>query len=265
MILSIENLSFSYPRRPVLKGFTFAAESGQCVCLLGENGAGKTTLFRCLTGGLRGHTGRILLDGAPLGGLSVRELSRRLAYIPQASAPAFNYSVLDTVLMGLNPHLRRLGSPGRREEGVALQALERVGIEHLAASGLAQISGGERQLALIARALAQKSPLLLMDEPTANLDYARQHSIMGLMRALAREGYLVLLSTHNPEHALLYGTHALVLRDGVAAAYGPPAATLTEEVLSDLYSMPIALRHVQTPGGDMPVCLPYDSDQHSTE
>ena len=167
MSIDVRELSFAYGRRQVLRNVTFRAEPGQLVAVLGPNGAGKSTLFRCILGFLPRYRGDIALGGHALRSLDRRALARLAAYIPQTSAPVYNYTVRDTVLMGADP----FHAPGRRQQETADRALEQLGIQDLWDRGVNEISGGERQLALIARAMAQQARILLMDEPTASLDY----------------------------------------------------------------------------------------------
>jgi len=254
--LEVRNLQFAYKCTNVLKGVDFSADSGQCVCLLGENGAGKTTLFRCLLGLLSGYQGDIYVDGVDSTKLSAREIAKRIAYIPQAHAPVFNYTVFETVLMGTNVLTHGLRNPGRSERASVEQMLELLNISHLAERGFAELSGGERQLVLIARALAQKSHILVMDEPTANLDYGNQFGVMRQVKQLAKNGYLIVLSTHNPEHALLYADKVLVLKDGKAIIYGEPEAVLDPAAIKTIYGVSVELKRVFTSTGDVPVFVP---------
>ena len=256
MTLEVKNLQFAYKKNPVLTGVDFSAESGQCVCLLGQNGAGKTTLFRCLLGLLGNYHGEIYLDGIKGAHLTARQLAKMIAYIPQAHAPMFNYNVFETVLMGTNILRDKLRSPGRDERGIAWEMLELMNITHLAERGYAEISGGERQLALIARALAQKSRILVMDEPTANLDYGNQFRVMRQVQQLAKQGYLVVLSTHNPEHALLYADKVLVLKEGVAMMYGEPEDVLSPALIERVYGVSVDIHRISAPWGDTPVFVP---------
>lgn len=256
MMLEVRDLRFAYKKHEVLKGVDFSAGAGECVCLLGENGAGKTTLFRCLLGFLNGYRGEICIDGINGKQLSIRETAKKIAYIPQAHAPTFNYSVFETVLMGTNTQVEKLGTPGASEREIAAEMLEMMNINHLAERGYAEISGGERQLTLIARALAQKSRILIMDEPTANLDYGNQFRVMRQVRRLAKKGYLIILSTHNPEHALLYADKVLVLKEGRAAMYGQPASVLNPMVIERIYGVSVELQTMQASWGNVPVFVP---------
>ena len=256
MTLEVRDLHFAYKNNPVLKGVDIAADAGQFVCVLGENGAGKTTLFRCLLGLLEDYSGDVYVDGVNSKKLSAREIARKVAYIPQAHAPVFNYTVFETVLMGTNVFTNGLRTPGRSERDTTELMLELMNIAHLADRGFAELSGGERQLTLIARALAQKSRILVMDEPTANLDYGNQFHVMRQVRQLAKSGYLVVLSTHNPEHALLYADMALVLKEGKAMMFGEPEEILTPELIKKIYGVTVELQKMPASWGEVPVFVP---------
>lgn len=249
MEIEVQNLTFSYGKQPVLQDVSFSVQKGTLTAVLGTNGAGKSTLFRCLLGFLTPQAGEIRLSGRPLSAYSRREAAEKIAYIPQSSEPIFNYTVLDTVLMGTTGTMNVLQRPGRRQQETAMQALQRLGIEALAQRGIGTISGGERQLALIARALVQNAEILIMDEPTANLDYGNQQRVLAQIRALTARGYTVLLSTHNPEHALHYAHRVLALQDGHIAADGPTETALTPQLLQTLYGIQAILAEVPTDHG----------------
>ena len=256
MNLSVQNLSFSYGEREVLKDISFTAEKGEFLSVLGPNGAGKSTLFKCILGLLRGCSGTIAIGGEALSSMSRRELSRRIAYIPQISKPAFGYTVLDMVLMGAARQLPPFAQPHRAQIMAAMDALERVGAAHLAERDFIHLSGGEQQLTLIARAIAQQAAILLMDEPTSALDYGNQLRVLRLVRELADEGYAVLLSTHNPQHALTFATRILALSGGRVAALGAPQDVLTRGIVSSLYGVDVAF--ADTAGGRVLVPLMTD-------
>ena len=256
MTLEVKNLEFAYKKSPVLKGVDFSAEAGQCICVLGKNGAGKTTLFRCLLGFLHNYQGEITLDGEDSKLMSARETAKRIAYIPQSYAPTFNYTVFEMVLMGTNILTGRFRTPGLQERKEVGKTLELMNIQRLAERGFAELSGGERQLTLIARALAQKSRILIMDEPTANLDYGNQLRVMRQVKELAKSGYLIILSTHNPEHALLYADLVLVLKKGRALMFGEPETVLTPAAIKEIYGVNVELQRVGTQWGEVPVFVP---------
>ena len=248
MEIEVQNLTFSYGKQPALREVSFSVQKGTLTAVLGANGAGKSTLFRCLLGFLTPQAGEIRLSGRPLSAYSRRETAEKIAYIPQSWEPIFNYTVLDTVLMGTTGTMNVLQRPGRRQQEAAVQALQRLGIEALAQRGIGTISGGERQLALIARALVQNAEIL-MDEPTANLDFGNQQRVLAQIRALAARGYTVLLSTHNPEHALRYAHRILALQGGHIAADGPTETALTPQLLQTLYGIQAILAEVPTDRG----------------
>lgn len=255
MILTVENLSFAYGKSaPVLRSVSFAAESGDFLSVLGANGAGKSTLFRCLLGGLEGYTGTISLDGRDVRTMTRRELAACIAYIPQIHRPAFGYSVLDVTLMGLTRYLSPFRSPSKELEAQALAALERMGVAHLAGRGFGTLSGGEQQLVLIARALCQQSDILVMDEPTSSLDYGNQLRVLEQVSALSQQGYTVLLSTHDPQHALRFSRRVLALSGGTVAAEGDTRTVLTPELIRRLYGVSAAL--LDTEHG--PVLIPTE-------
>ena len=249
MKLKMDGICKSFGSNEVLKSVGFQLSEGEICALLGENGAGKSTLFRCLLGFLTPQAGEIRLSGRPLSAYSRRETAEKIAYIPQSSEPIFNYTVIDTVLMGTTGTMNVLQRPGRRQQEAAMQALQRLGIEALAQRGIGTISGGERQLALIARALVQNAEILIMDEPTANLDFGNQQRVLAQIRALTARGYTVLLSTHNPEHALRYAHRILALQDGHIAADGPTETALTPQLLQTLYGIQAILAEVPTDRG----------------
>ena len=255
MSLTVENLSFRYEKHEVLHEITFTAQAGELLAILGPNGVGKTTLFKCVMGLERRYTGMILADGVDLSALSPRERAHRVAAIPQAHPLSFRYSAFDMVLMGTSHSLSPFAVPGERERGLARDAMERVNIAHLADRPFDHLSGGEQQLVFIARALAQQAKILLMDEPTASLDYGNRLLVLQVARDLAREGYTVLLSTHDPQHALWFADRALALKEGRMLALGTPRKIVTADLLQQLYGRRIEL--VETEQG--PVLVPREA------
>ena len=245
MNLCVQKLSFSYGEHRVLSDVSFSLESGEFLSVLGPNGVGKSTLFRCILGLLGGYTGAITCDGSDMRGMSRREMAQKIAYIPQINRPTFGYTVLDTVLMGTTRQLSVFAQPGKAQIGQAMAALERVGAAQLAHRDFTHLSGGEQQLVLVARAIAQQAQILVMDEPTSALDYGNQLRVLQLVRELAGEGYAVLLSTHNPQHALTFASRILALSGGAVAALGAPQEVLTRELVSRLYGVSVAFEDTQ--------------------
>jgi iron complex transport system ATP-binding protein len=209
-------------------------------------------------GFLKAGEGQILIDGADINSIGRRALAERMAYVPQTATPVFNHTVLETVLMGLSGHIGFGRAPKAAHAAAALETLDNLGIAHLKDRGCMEISGGERQLAFLARALVQNARILIMDEPTANLDYGRQHSALERARALAASGYTIVTSTHNPEHAFLYATKVLALYGSRIVADGKPSEVLTEELIEKLYGIGVRLHDVPSNDGSKTVriCLP---------
>lgn len=256
MSVDVRDLSFSYGKQALLQKVSFSAQAGEVIAVLGPNGVGKSTLFRCMLGFLKPQAGEILAEGKPLSAYSQKELAKQIAYIPQSYSPAFDYTVKESVLMGLTAQLGLFASPGRQEEEKALSILESLGMGDLADRSCAKISGGERQLMLLARALIQEARVLLMDEPTASLDYGNSCRVMERVRALGRAGYTVIFSTHDPNQALHYASRVLAMEAGSILADGRPEAVLTEETLSRLYRVQVAVRTVEEGGRTHRVLLP---------
>ena len=256
MSIEVKNLRFCYGARPVIGDVSFTAEKGELLAVLGPNGVGKSTLFRCLLGFLKPVSGEILVDGKELGAYSRRELAKKLAYIPQSHTPAFDHTVLDSVLMGMTAQLGVFEQPGQAQREKALQMLRALGMEKLADRGCMKISGGERQLMLLARALVQDASMLIMDEPTANLDYGNSCRVMERVKKLGQNGYTIIFSTHDPYQAFSYATKVLALKDGGVMAVGATETVLTEEVLSKLYGIPVARCEMETAFGRKTICMP---------
>ena len=262
MGIDVRSLSFSYGGAPVLRDLSFSTRGGEVIALLGPNGVGKSTLFRCLLGFLKPTAGEILVSGRGLSSYSRRGLAREIAYIPQSHSPTFNYTVRESVLMGVTARLGPLENPTEEQQSLVMQTLSQLGIAHLAGRGSQNISGGERQLMLIARALVQDARVLIMDEPTANLDYGNSYRVMERIARLGSEGYTVLFSSHDPNQAFRYATRVLALKDGTLLADGAPARVLTEPVLSALYGVSVAVRSVAVGGVSHTVSIPCGAGEN---
>ena len=253
MIVEVKSLSFSYGKHHVLKGVDFVANAGEMLDFLGPNGVGKTTLFNCILGLRNNYDGKILIDGESVRSMRPIDLAQRVAYVPQSHNPAFGYSVYDMVLMGTTPQISGASMPGIREAEQAEHALETLDIAHLHDRPYTEISGGERQLTLIARALAQKTSVIIMDEPTANLDYGNSLRVLTKVKELAHEGYTIIRSTHNPDHAFLFADRVAALSGGCITALGTPQAAITSDLLYKLYGVDVTIE--RTANGSF-ACVP---------
>ena len=254
MKIEVTNLSFSYGNHKVLEHVSFHADQGMFLSVLGPNGVGKSTLFKCLLGILRPNTGNIILDGQNIQKLTPKQLAEKIAYIPQLHHQDLPYTVLDMVLMGTAAGLRKFCSPGNTEVAEAEQALNRLGFLHLKDRSYAHISGGERQLVLIARALVQKARILVMDEPSSSLDFGNRIKVMQTMQALSKEDYLVIQSTHDPDQAFLYSDRIFALHEGQVLAYGTPSKVITPELISKLYNIEVEICSLHD--DEIRFCLP---------
>lgn len=254
MNLSVHSLYFSYQAAPLLRDLDFSLDTGSFVCVLGKNGAGKSTLFQCILNLQKNYTGMISLDGQNVKALKEKELAKSIAYIPQLHKQSFPFSVFDTVLMGTAASLSPFSTPKEAQKEAAMEALHLMGMEKYASRSFSHLSGGEQQMVLIARALAQKAPILIMDEPCSNLDYGNQIRLLKKLKQLSALGYLVLLSTHNSEHAFLFADKVLVLHNGTAMTPGKPQEVLTASLLEEIYNIPIQL--YTSSDVPQPVCIP---------
>lgn len=242
MNLLVDKVGFNYNCFPVLRDVSFQVEAGSLVCVLGSNGAGKSTLFKCILGFLHPQQGTILLAGENIASMPPQVLAGKTAYIPQGQAGHFSYSSLEIVLMGTTANKGVFFSPGRKHEEQAAEALERLGIGKLTYRNFSHLSGGERQMVLIARAMAQQVKILIMDEPCSGLDYGNQIRVMECVKELSRQGYLILLSTHSPEQAFLYADFALVLAEGKNRCFGKPEEILSDELFEEIYGVRVRPR-----------------------
>jgi len=242
MILELRAMSCGYGRRKVLTDVNLTVSLGENVCLLGPNGVGKTTLFRTILGAIQPMAGEVFIDGKSIAHQSRRQRARLMAYVPQAHTAPFPFHVMDVVLTGRTAHIPLTSAPSRHDEDVARAALSRMGIADLADRPYTELSGGERQLVLIARALAQEPRVLIMDEPSSHLDFGNQARLLALIRSLTQEGDLaVLMSSHFPNHAFACATRVGLIKDGRLIALGDPRTVLTEASLESIYGVPVRI------------------------
>jgi iron complex transport system ATP-binding protein len=239
--LAGRGLSIGYRDRVVGRALDVELKQGEVLALLGPNGSGKTTLLKTLLGVLAPLAGAVEIASRPIAAFAAAERARHIAYVPQSHAPTFAFTVETVVLMGRSAHGNLFSAPSAADRQVATRALERFGIAPLAARPYTMISGGERQLVLLARALAQEPQFIVLDEPTASLDFGNQGKVMNEIRALAAAGHGVLFTTHDPNHALRSADRAFLIRDGQRLAEGRVRDVLTRARLQDLYRAPIEM------------------------
>jgi iron complex transport system ATP-binding protein len=238
-LLEARALCIGHGRKALGQPIDLALHEGEILCLLGPNGCGKTTLFRTLLGLLPALGGQIALHGTALHATDRATRARLIGYVPQAAPMPFAYRVLDLVAMGRAAHLGLLATPTGKDMAIAHACLEQLGIAGLAARTVTTLSGGERQLVLVARALAQQPRLLVMDEPTASLDFGNQLRILDVARALADTGICILISTHQPQHALQVADRIALMAEGGLLAVGPASQVATATRLSQLYGVDV--------------------------
>lgn len=256
-MMRVENLGFGHGNRLVGTLPSLEVHPRQLTVILGPNGVGKTTLFRTMLGLQPALSGYVFIDRVDLVLSSRQEIARQVAYVPQGNSIVFSFRVLDVVLMARAPRLPAFAAPGRQDRAAAMAALEAVGIGHLAGRLYSEVSGGERQLALIARALAQETVYLVLDEPTASLDYGNQYRVLDLIADLARRGKGVILSTHQPDHALRLADQVVLMMPGGGIEIGAPGRVLTSERLKATYGLDVAIRNVPDIGRDVIIPLGY--------
>jgi iron complex transport system ATP-binding protein len=259
MTLRVVDLAFGYAGKPVGTGVNFSLCPGAVLCLLGPNGSGKTTLFKTILGLLEPQAGRVEIGGADISHWSRAQIARRMGYVPQAQNSHFPFTVLETVLMGRTAHIGLFASPSHHDIAVADQVLGMLNIEHLRDAAYTEISGGERQLTLIARALAQEPAILVMDEPTASLDFGNQTLVLTKLRQLAGQDMAIIFSSHDPDHAFQCATDVALLHHGRLVQHGPAAQVITPANLKQLYDIDVEI--VELAGGGhaghpLHVCVP---------
>lgn len=255
VIYEVNNLVFFYNANSakILDGITFSVPEGSVLSILGPNGAGKSTLLNCMSGTLTPQSGTVMLSGRNLGSMKPKEIARLMSYVPQEQLPTFGYTVLDFVVMGLAFKIGLFERPSKADYELAEAALEKTGIIHLKNKSIRELSGGERQQAVIARAIVGSPKVILFDEPTAHLDFGNQLRTLRIIKKLAADGFSAVVTTHNPDHAVLLGGQAVLLCKQGRFACGSTEEILTEQRLREMYETDILLRRMEEVGRS--VCI----------
>ena len=249
-MLEVRDLRAGYSAdNEIVHGISFSLADGEFCCIIGANGCGKTTTLKTVLGLLPRLGGEVLINGRETAQMRERELALHFAYIPQIHQLPFPYRVKDMVLMGRTPHMARLAAASADDKRVAYAALCQMAIEDLADKSYTELSGGQQQLVLIARALAQQPDIMVMDEPTASLDFGNQQLVLSRMRGLADCGTSVLMVTHDPAHAFYCADRAIVLHEGVILKDGAPADVITAETMLEIYNTEVRVDRVDVGEG----------------
>lgn len=256
MKLEIKNLTGGYGNKMIIRDFSTAVETGDILCLLGPNGVGKTTLFKSILGFLKMQGGEISLDGKNMEKFSWAEQARIIGYVPQSSNPPFPFSVIDVVVMGRTAHLGMFGTPGKKDFQKAYEVLEQLQIVHLAENAFTELSGGERQMVMIARALVQQPAFIMLDEPTASLDFGNQAKVLQRILSLSKNGIGIIMTTHYPDHAFLCDGKVVLLQRGDTYHTGHAGEVLTEENLTKAYGVKVRIIQSEMDGITMRFCAP---------
>ena len=254
-IFELKNVSFSYhsSERKVLEGVNLDIHEGNIVSVLGRNGAGKSTLLGCMLGLLKPQEGEIFLSGRNLRNMTERDIASVAGFVPQNHTPVYGHTVSDFVLMGCASRIGFFSRPGKKDKDDTEAALMEMGIEHLADRPYTELSGGERQQAIIARAIVTKPRIVLFDEPTAHLDFGNQLRVLRIIKDLADKGFAVVITTHNPDHAMLLGGHTAIIDGEGHLISGKTAELFTEEALKNVYGSDLRLKYIDEFGRN--ICI----------
>lgn len=235
MIFKIENLSGGYGKKEICKHISCNLNHGEILCILGQNGCGKSTFFKLILSIIKKSTGEIFFENKPITSLNEREKAKIIAYIPQQHNPLFDFSVLDVVLFGRTSYFKNFGSPLQYDIDFARESLKKLGILHLENENYTRLSGGQRQLVLIARAIAQDAKILILDEPTANLDYANAINVINIIKNLALQGYIIIMASHKIDEVFECGDKVVLMKNGEIFLQGKTKDVLTSKNLFEIY------------------------------
>lgn len=237
MLLKVDNIRVDYGKKTVLEHLSFELQQQEVLCILGANGVGKTTLYNAILGFKKIKEGSIFLEGTAIENLNRKEFAKQVAYVPQFSNTFFSFKVIDVVVMGRNPYMKQFEEPSKEDYDIAIKALEVLGIEKLSHHDFTQLSGGERQLVLIARALTQQPKLMIMDEPTSSLDFGNAIKLLSQIIQLKKENMGILITSHSPQQTAAYATKVLMIKDGKVFKYGAPSDVISNDSIYELYNI----------------------------
>jgi len=257
MNLDIINVSCGYGKSTIVKDISMSVESGEILCLLGPNGVGKTTFFKTILGFLKLQTGKILLDGQDINNWSKKKLAESIGYVPQAHTPPFPFSVIDVIIMGRTAHIGMFESPSKKDKEIAEESMNTLNITYLKDKIYTEISGGERQMVLIARALTQQPKILVMDEPTSNLDFGNQVKVLEEINKLSQKGLGIIMTSHFPDHAFLCCTKVALMQKNNIFTIGTVDEVVTEENLKMAYGVDVKITSaINNKGEKVKSCVP---------
>ncbi len=258
MKLELRDVACGYSdKKNILEHVSFEVNTGEICCILGPNGVGKTTLFKTILRLMKATGGSILLDGEDISKLSPFQMAQAMAYVSQYHVPPFPYVVKDVVMLGRISSVRYFGQPSKRDYEIAEQAMEDMGIRHLREAVYTDISGGERQLVMVARALAQEPRFLVLDEPTASLDYGNMVRVMQKIKNLSGKGYGIIMTTHNPDQAFMCESKVALLQRNAPVKFGNAADVVTRKNLYDAYKVDVRVVEFATKEGKrVRLCAP---------
>lgn len=255
MLMEVKDLTCGYNDKYILKDVSFSVGKGELWCILGPNGVGKTTLFKTILGILKAKGGNVFIGGEEINKWSEKQLAKLIAYVPQVHVPPFPFKVIDVVMMGRNPHLS--GKMSDKDLSVVEDAINLLDIEYLKDSPYTEISGGERQLVLIARAIAQETDILILDEPASNLDFGNQVKVINYLRKLVKKGKTIIMTSHFPDNAFLSESKTILLGRNNFFKVGKGSDILTEDILKDVYNVNSKIIDINE--FNRKICLPiYD-------
>ncbi len=266
MRLNVEKGSFYYKKNvSIFENINFEVKEGEILAILGPNGAGKTTMLRCITGMLKWRAGKSLLDGEDIASMPPRKLWSKMAYVPQAKSVSSAYTALEMVLLGRSSHLNIFEAPKQTDVEKAMEVLEFLGISRLADKKCSEVSGGELQMILIAKALASDPKVLILDEPESNLDFKNQLIVLDAMSNLAARGMTCIFNTHYPAHALQRAQKSLILSKGGAYVFGDTTAVVTEENIRKAFGVDAIIGEIETSGNLLKNVVPVNIVANESE